>query len=130
MPMAEMTEVVKLDLALALLLWRDYRSNREIDPVVTLQALGYARALGVEREFKELLEVGPPAASLVPVPPSVPIAVRAAPILAEAMLHGGLDSVLGNALDHEETCRYPDYEPCTCCHCAACEAMRAAKAAT
>jgi hypothetical protein len=59
-PMPELTKAGKEELALALLLWRDFKSDGKLDIEITKQTLGFVRMLGVEEEFNALLPQVPP----------------------------------------------------------------------
>lgn len=55
----ELTDDGKQELALALLLWKDFKSQSVFDPDMTLRALKFAEYLGVKEEFGDLLREMP-----------------------------------------------------------------------
>ena len=55
-----MTIAAKEELALALLLWKDFKSQGRFDVKITLDAIKFAEVLGVKDEFDKLLSKLPP----------------------------------------------------------------------
>lgn len=55
-----LTDEGKLDLALALILLKDYKSQGKWDSDVSLTIIKFATSLGVRKEFTELLSKVPP----------------------------------------------------------------------
>lgn len=58
--MAQLTPEGKEEVALALLLLKDFKCNGRFDIEVTKQILGLAKHLGVEKEFEAMLSKVPP----------------------------------------------------------------------
>lgn len=48
------------ELALAILLWKDFKCQGKLDVVITEQAIQFVQMLGVEDEFYKLLPILPP----------------------------------------------------------------------
>lgn len=55
-----LTKVDREELALALLLWKDFKSQGKIKIEITKHALYFAKTLKVEKEFNELHSKVPP----------------------------------------------------------------------
>ena len=50
----ELTQTGKEELALAVLLWKDFKSQGKMDVTIMKQALGFVNMLGIKKEFDEL----------------------------------------------------------------------------
>jgi len=50
----------KEELAVALLLWKDFKTQDGIDPQITLQMIMLARYLGIDRELDKMMAQLPP----------------------------------------------------------------------
>lgn len=58
--MAELSKAGKEELALALILWRDFRAGGKFDMDVVLQMLKFAKHLGIEEELNAMIPKVPP----------------------------------------------------------------------
>ena len=58
--MAELSDAGKRELALALILWRDFKSEGLFDVEVVTQMLGLADHVGVRSQVEEMLSQVPP----------------------------------------------------------------------
>jgi hypothetical protein len=56
----QLTEAGKEELALALLLWKDFKCDGKFDIEVTRQVLAFAEMLGVKSQFEALMPKLPP----------------------------------------------------------------------
>ena len=56
----QLTEAGKEELALALLLWKDFKCDGKFDLDVTRQVLEFAEMLGVKSQFEALMPKLPP----------------------------------------------------------------------
>lgn len=57
--MRKITQAGKEELALALILWKDFKSQGKFDPGITLTAIELADCIGVKPEFEKLLSIVP-----------------------------------------------------------------------
>ena len=55
-----LTEAGRKELAVALLLWRDFKTDGKTDMDITRQMLVYAKHLGIEKELEEMSSQLPP----------------------------------------------------------------------
>lgn len=60
MDLQNLTVAAKQELALAILLWKDFKSDGEFDVEITFTALKFCKMLGIQDEFEELLVQLPP----------------------------------------------------------------------
>lgn len=58
--MRKLSEAGREELALALILWKDFKAQGKMDVEVMKQAIGFAEHLGVRNEFESLLSKMPP----------------------------------------------------------------------
>lgn len=58
--MAELSDAGKRELALALILWRDFKSEGVFDVEIITQMLGFADHLGVRSQVEAMLSQVPP----------------------------------------------------------------------
>lgn len=56
----KITEEGKKELAVALILWKDFKSNGKFDLDVTKQMLEFSKHLGIEKETQEMMSQLPP----------------------------------------------------------------------
>jgi hypothetical protein len=56
----DLNDAGREELALAILLWKDFKSDGKVDPTITLAAIKFAMMLGVEKQFDALLSKLPP----------------------------------------------------------------------
>jgi hypothetical protein len=55
-----LSQVGKEELALALLLWKDFKTQNNLDPEITLQMFKLSETLGVTKELTDLIPKIPP----------------------------------------------------------------------
>ena len=60
MKQLKLTPIAKEELALALILWKDFKWDNGVDPMTTLQMFEFADMLGVRLELEGLLTKLPP----------------------------------------------------------------------
>ncbi len=58
--MKELSEAGKKELALAIILWKDFKSEGKMNIEVTKIALEFTKHLGIEKEFSDLISKIPP----------------------------------------------------------------------
>lgn len=58
--MGELSKAGKEELALALILWKDFKDQGKMDLEIMKQVISFADYLGVRKEFDELLGKLPP----------------------------------------------------------------------
>jgi len=56
----ELTKEGKQEFALAIILWKDFKSEGRFDPKLTITAIRMAKMIGVEKEYDELMTKIPP----------------------------------------------------------------------
>lgn len=58
--LANLTDAGKEELALAILLWKDFKADGKFDVDITMQALKFAAMLDVQQQFEKLMVTLPP----------------------------------------------------------------------
>jgi len=58
--MSELSKEGKEEFALAIIIWKDFKTNGKIDVEVTKTAIKMAQFVGVEKEYNEMLPKIPP----------------------------------------------------------------------
>lgn len=58
--MAELSEAGKKELALALILWRDFKAGQGWEPDIIKQMIGFADYLGIREELDKMMSKVPP----------------------------------------------------------------------
>lgn len=49
-----MNDPIKQELALMVLLWRDFKGQGKFDPAIVIQAIRFAKMFGIEKEYEKL----------------------------------------------------------------------------
>ena len=57
---AGLTPAGKEELAIALILWKDWKSGKKMDLAFSMQAINYAEMLGIRQEYDKMLSQIPP----------------------------------------------------------------------